>query len=72
VGKMTNNQTSTKLEIFVAYPLIIIIGFYMMASAVVPFLNVNPHIFTAVFTLSGGIPAITLFFKEKFYKIQTH
>lgn len=65
MGKVTNNQTSNLIENFVAYPLIIIITLYMMASAVVPFLKVNPQIFTTIFTLSGGIPAITLFFKEK-------
>ena len=68
---MTNNQTTVKFEIFVTYPLLIIIGFYIIASAVVPFLNVNSKIFTTIFTLSGAIPAITLFLKEKLAKKQT-
>ncbi len=70
MGKVTINKTSNKFEVFVAYPLIIIIGFYMMASAVAPFLNVNPQIFTAIFTLSGTIPTMTLFFKPNYLSLR--
>ena len=62
---MAENQISISLETLVAYPLMIIIGFYMTASAIVPFLQVYPPIFTVVFTLSGAIPAVTLYVKEK-------
>ena len=67
---MTENQTALSLETLVAYPLMIVIGLYMVASALVPFLEVYPPIFTVVFTLSGGIPAVTLFLKEKLAKYE--
>lgn len=67
---MTESQTAISLETLIAYPLMIIICLYMTASVFVPFLNVHPPIFTVVFTLSGGIPAVTLFLKERFSKYE--
>lgn len=63
---MTQNQATKTIENFVTYPLLIIIALYITASAVVPFINVNRQVFTIIFTLSGGIPALALFFNEKF------
>ena len=71
VDPLEANQFSKVIENFVAYPLIILIGLYVMASAIVPFIHVNNQTFTIIFTLAGGIPALTFFFKEKIPKQYT-
>ena len=63
------NQVSKTIEDFIAIPLIIIIGLYMMASAIVPFINLDNQNFSIIFTLSGGIPSLTFFFKNKMRKL---
>lgn len=62
------NQVGKTIEDFIAMPLIIIIGLYMMASAIVPFINLDNQNFSIIFTLSGGIPTLTFFFKSKMRK----
>lgn len=65
---MGENQVSKTIEDFVAIPLIIIIGLYMVASAIVPFLHLDNQTFRIIFTLVGGIPTLTFFFKNKMRK----
>ena len=65
---MGENQVGKTIEDFVAIPLIIIIGLYMVASAIVPFINLDNQNFSIIFTLSGGIPTLTFFFKNKMRK----
>lgn len=65
---MGENQVGKTIEDFIAMPLIIIIGLYMMASAIVPFINLDNQNFSIIFTLSGGIPTLTFFFKSKMRK----
>jgi FtsH-binding integral membrane protein len=55
---------------FVAIPLIIIIGLYLVASAITPFLNLNNQAFRIIFTLAGGVPTLIFFFKKKMRKLQ--
>ncbi|MCK4885189.1 hypothetical protein KAS24_03865 [Candidatus Bathyarchaeota archaeon] len=62
---LESDKVSKAVENFVAYPLIILIGLYILASAIVPFIHLNNQTFTIIFTLAGGIPALTFFFKEK-------
>jgi hypothetical protein len=62
------NQVGKTIEDFIVMPLIIIIGLYMMASAIVPFINLDNQNFSIIFTLSGGIPTLTFFFKSKMRK----
>jgi len=62
------NQVSKTIEDFIAIPLIIIIVLYMVASAIVPFLNLDNQSFRIIFTLAGGIPTLTFFFKNKMRK----
>ena len=62
---MGENQFSKAFEDFIAIPLIILIGLYMVASAIVPFLNLDDQTFRIIFTLIGGIPTLTFFFKKK-------
>jgi len=59
------NQVSKTIEDFIAIPLIILIGLYMVASAIVPFLHLDDQTFRIIFTLAGGIPSLTFFFKNK-------
>jgi hypothetical protein len=63
------NEVSKALEDFIAIPLIILIGLYMVASAIVPFLHLDDQTFRIIFTLSGGIPSLTFFFKNKMRKL---
>ena len=63
------NQVSKTIEDFIAIPLIILIGLYMVASAIVPFLHLDDQTFRIIFTLSGGIPSLTFFFKNKMRKL---
>jgi hypothetical protein len=41
----------------------------MVASAIVPFLHLDDQTFRIIFTLSGGIPSLTFFFKNKMRKL---
>ena len=65
---MGENEVGKTIEDFIAIPLIIIIGLYMVASAIVPFLHLDNHSFRIIFTLAGGIPTLTFFFKNKMRK----
>jgi hypothetical protein len=59
------SQLNSAIENFVAIPLIIIIGIYMAASAIDPILQLNSPTFRVTFTVAGGIPSLTLFFKKQ-------
>jgi len=63
------NQVSKAIEDFIVIPLIIIIGLYMVASAIVPFLHLDNQTFRIIFTLAGGIPTLTFFLKKKMRKL---
>ena len=65
---MGESQLNDAVENFVAIPLIILIGIYMIANSVAPFLNLNSLTFKVVFTISAGIPSIALFFIQKLNK----
>ena len=66
---MGENQVSKAVEDFIVYPLIILIVLYIVASAIVPFLHLNNQTFRIIFTLSGGIPTLIFFFKNKIRKL---
>ena len=63
---MEADKVSKAVENFIAIPLIILIGLYIVASAIIPFIHLNNQTFTIIFTLAGGIPALTFYFKEKY------
>ena len=65
---MGESQLNDAVENFVAIPLIILIGIYMIANSVAPFLNLNSLTFKVVFTISAGIPSLALFFMQKLNK----
>jgi hypothetical protein len=67
VGESQLNDT---VENFVTIPLIMraLIGIYMIANSVAPFLNLNSITFKVVFTISAGIPSLALFFMQKLNK----
>ena len=65
---MGESQLNDAVENFVAIPLIILIGIYMIANSVAPFLNLNSLTFKVVFTISAGIPSLALFFIQKLNK----
>lgn len=68
---MGSVQFSKAIEDLIAIPLIILIGLYMVASAIAPFLNLNNQTFSLIFTLATGVPALIFFFKKKIRKPQT-
>jgi NhaP-type Na+/H+ or K+/H+ antiporter len=61
---MQDDKGGTTTSFFVAYCIMIIISLYLVASTLSSFLPVPHHTFTIIFTVSGGIPALTLFFKK--------
>ena len=65
---MGESQLNDAVENFVAIPLIILIGIYMIANSVAPFLNLNSLTFKVVFTISAGIPSLALFYMQKLNK----
>ena len=65
---MSESQLNDAVENFVAIPIIILIGIYMIANSVAPFLNLNSLTFKVVFTISAGIPSLALFFMQKLNK----
>jgi len=62
------SQLNEAVENFVAIPIIILIGIYMIANSVAPFLNLNSLTFKIVFTISAGIPSLALFYMQKLNK----
>lgn len=65
---MGESQLNDAVENFVAIPIIILIGIYMIANSVAPFLNLNSLTFKIVFTISSGIPSLALFYMQKLNK----
>ena len=65
---MSESQLNGAVENFVAIPIIILIGIYMIANSVAPFLNLNSLTFKVVFTISAGIPSLALFYMQKLNK----
>ena len=65
---MGESQLNEAVENFVAIPIIILIGIYMIANSVAPFLNLNSLTFKVVFTISAGIPSLALFYMQKLNK----
>ena len=65
---MSESQLNDAVENFVAIPIIILIGIYMIANSVAPFLNLNSLTFKVVFTISAGIPSLALFYMQKLNK----
>ena len=50
---------------FIAIPVIIIIGLYLVASAIIPLLHLNNHTFRIIFTLAGGVPTLIFFLQKE-------
>jgi hypothetical protein len=48
---------------FVAVPLIIVIGFYLIACTVAPLAQLNNQTFKIIFTLAGGAPTLLFYSK---------
>jgi hypothetical protein len=61
---LEKEQLNKAIENCVAIPLIALIGLYLTASAIDPLLQLNNQTFRITFTITAGIPAITLFFKK--------
>ena len=59
-------QLIEAIETFIAIPLIIIIGYYLIACTIAPLVDLNNQTFRIIFTLAGGVP--TLFLFKKSYK----
>lgn len=61
---MGKSQLNDAMENFLAIPLIILIGIFMIATSVAPFLNLNSLTFKVGFTTSAGIPSLALFYMQ--------
>lgn len=61
---MQDDKGRTTPGYFVAYCIVIVISLYLVASTISSFIPVPHHTFTIIFTVSGGIPALILFFKK--------
>ena len=61
---MQDDKGHTTNSYFVAYCIMILISLYLVASTISSVLPVPHHTFTVIFTISGGIPALALFFKK--------
>ena len=57
-------QSSGSIVNFIAIPLIIIIGFYLVACTIAPVVDLNTQTFRVIFTLVGGIPSILFYSKS--------
>jgi hypothetical protein len=62
---LEKGQLNEAIENCVVIPLITLIGLYLIASAIDPLLQLNNQTFRITFTIAGGIPSLTLFFKKK-------
>lgn len=68
---MEENRSNTTITYFVAYCIIVLIGLYLVASTIVSFIPVHHQTFTIIFTVSGGIPALTFLFNKKYVNRKT-
>ena len=58
-------QVNTSIVNFTAISLIIIIGFYLLACAIGPLVNLNNQTIRVILTLVGGIPSILFYSKTQ-------
>ena len=65
---MVETQYRKAIENLILIPLIILIGLYLVASAIFPFLNINNQTYNLIFTLLIGVPSLTFFFKKNIQK----
>lgn len=56
---------------FVAIPLIIIIGLYLIACTVAPIAQLDNQTFKIIFTLAGGIPTLLFYSKSQIKRTTT-
>jgi len=62
---LVEDQFSDAFKTFVAIPLIIIIGLYLLACAIAPFVDLNNLTFRIIFTLAGGVPTLLFYLKSQ-------
>ncbi|MEJ2241026.1 MAG: hypothetical protein P8Y18_02645 [Candidatus Bathyarchaeota archaeon] len=60
---MGESKINDAIITFVAIPLIIIIGLYLIACTVAPIAQLNNQTFKIIFTLAGGIPTLLFYSK---------
>lgn len=68
---MDDNKSRKTTTYFVAYCIMILISLYLVASTFASFLPVHHYTFTMIFTVSGGIPALVLFFNKTYVNRET-
>jgi len=59
------DQVTDAIVIFIATPLILIIGLYLIACTIAPVANLNNQTFKIIFTLAGGIPSLLFYSKSQ-------
>ena len=62
---MGESKINDVIVTFVAIPLIIIIGVYLLACTVAPIFELNNQTFKVIFTLAGGVPIILFYSKDQ-------
>ena len=65
---MVEAQVRKEIENLILIPLIILIGLYLTASAIFPFLNLNNQTHNLIFTSVMGVPSLIFFFKKNIEK----
>ena len=65
---MVEAQFKKEIENLILMPLIILIGLYLTASAIFPFLNLKNQTYNLIFTLLMGVPSLIFFFKKNIEK----
>ena len=53
------------IETFIAIPVIIVIGLYLLACAIAPLVDLNNLTFRLIFTLAGGVPTLIFYSKSQ-------
>jgi len=64
-------QCTGVIETFIAIPLIIIIGLYLLACTIAPLVDLNTLTFRIIFTLAGGVPTLIFYSKSKIKRTGT-
>jgi hypothetical protein len=64
-------QATDAIITFIAIPLILIIGLYLLACTIAPVVNLNNQTFKIIFTLAGGIPTLLFYSKSQIKRKKT-
>jgi hypothetical protein len=58
MGKAKANDA---IVTFIAIPLVMLIGYYLIACTIAPLVGLNNQTFKIIFTLAGGVPTLLFY-----------